>query len=180
MATSSQPAGESSSTAQNSDSNQLGPSTSVQFEERSSQPDASKRDGAKKKRHRGGKKRRARRQSFAAPSETGTDVPDLEVRRPTPLVSPGNTGARSSFFNIAQGMRSNTSLESEALMDHRYAVLSANCCCVRASELRPSPTQRSNPSTDAASEHTASSSRQPESNLKSPAISHTGDSGSRQ
>ncbi|KAK4539301.1 hypothetical protein LTR36_000794 [Oleoguttula mirabilis] len=72
----------------------------------------------KKKRPRGGKNRRKnRRQSFAAPSESNADTEELE--RPTLLDVPRGSATQSSFYRSKAGNRSNTSLESEALLDHR-------------------------------------------------------------
>ncbi|KAH7115326.1 hypothetical protein B0J11DRAFT_540325 [Dendryphion nanum] len=70
---------------------------------------------AKKRKHRGGKKRRNRRQSFAATAESiGSADVDNEPR-PNLNPNPSNT---SSFYRLNNN-RSNTSLESEALLDHR-------------------------------------------------------------
>ncbi|KAE9974248.1 hypothetical protein EG328_003967 [Venturia inaequalis] len=72
----------------------------------------------KKKRHRGGKKHKKRRQSFAADPE-----PDEESsRRPSLMDLPERESeeARESFYRLGRGQRgSATSLESEALLDHR-------------------------------------------------------------
>ena len=73
----------------------------------------------KKKKHRAGKKRRNRRQSFAAPSDQ-TDDTDLQDQRPTLHTVPEGSQAQSTFYRLgARAGRSNTSLESEALLDHR-------------------------------------------------------------
>lgn len=72
----------------------------------------------KKKRHRGGKKRKNRRQSFVAPSESAVDGDDID-RRPSLLDAPRPSAQTSSFYRLRNGNRSNTSLESEALLDHR-------------------------------------------------------------
>lgn len=70
----------------------------------------------KKKRPRGGKNRRkTRRQSFAAPSESNPDIDE----RPSLLDAPRTSAQDSSFYRLKTGNRSNTSLESEALLDHR-------------------------------------------------------------
>ncbi|SMR54260.1 unnamed protein product [Zymoseptoria tritici ST99CH_1E4] len=75
----------------------------------------------KKKKHRAGKKRRNRRQSFIAPSEaTEENVPTGE--RPSLLDTAARNSAshQASFYRLNNsGNRSNTSLESEALLDHR-------------------------------------------------------------
>ncbi|KAJ4366576.1 CorA metal ion transporter [Ascochyta clinopodiicola] len=72
----------------------------------------------KKKKHRGGKKRRNRRQSFAATADMGhgdgsNDRPSLED-----IVGHGNSRGSTSFYGLSRNL-SNTSLESEALLDHR-------------------------------------------------------------
>jgi magnesium transporter len=75
---------------------------------------------AKKKKHRGGgKKKRNRRQSFAPTADIGTG--DMNDERPSLAnVGSGNSHARgSSSFYRMHGNLSNTSLESEALLDHR-------------------------------------------------------------
>ncbi|KAF2835156.1 cora-domain-containing protein [Patellaria atrata CBS 101060] len=69
----------------------------------------------KKKRHRAGKKRRNRRQSFAALSDT-TENPEIIVERPTMESTP--SGSRENFYRLGRVL-SSTSLESEALLDHR-------------------------------------------------------------
>ncbi|KAF2227772.1 hypothetical protein BDZ85DRAFT_254841 [Elsinoe ampelina] len=74
---------------------------------------------AKKKKHRGGRKRKNRRQSFAAPSESTVNDNDEHDRRPSLLDGPRPTAASTSFYRLKDDNRSNTSLESEALLDHR-------------------------------------------------------------
>ena len=70
----------------------------------------------KKRKHRN-RKKRDRRQSFLAPSEsTLTNQEDDEGRRPSLLDGPRQS---SSLYRLQSGNRSNTSLESEALLDHR-------------------------------------------------------------
>ncbi len=69
----------------------------------------------KKRKHRGGKKRRTRRQSFAATAEQPEDgnvVADADR-----LEVPGSSGTRQSSFRRRNA--SMTSIESEALLDHR-------------------------------------------------------------
>ncbi|KXT00614.1 hypothetical protein AC578_3147 [Pseudocercospora eumusae] len=75
---------------------------------------------AKKKRHRGGRKRKNRRQSFIAPSEAPTED-TTEGERPSLLDSTRHASQRDSYYRVQQSARraSNTSLESEALLDHR-------------------------------------------------------------
>ncbi|KAI9739948.1 MAG: CorA metal ion transporter [Claussenomyces sp. TS43310] len=71
----------------------------------------------KKRNHRGGKKKRTRRQSFAAPaSEDGSGMPETsqgQMRRES------QSAARSSLYRLQGRNNSSTSLESEALLDHR-------------------------------------------------------------
>lgn len=70
----------------------------------------------KKRNHRGGKKKRRRRQSFAASTEDGTEIPH------TPHSSrqgASQSAARSSFYRMQAQNLSSTSIESEALLDHR-------------------------------------------------------------
>lgn len=73
--------------------------------------------GGKKKRHRAGKKRRNRRQSFAAPSES-TVAENEREQRPT-LTTTRASNTQTSFYRLKSAARSNTSLESDALLDHR-------------------------------------------------------------
>lgn len=71
---------------------------------------------AKRRRNRN-RKRRSRRQSFLAPEEpqfTSTTVPPPDTAAVTNLV-----GERPKPYNLGSNL-SNTSLESEALLDHRY------------------------------------------------------------
>lgn len=82
-------------------------------------PTSSNANKKKKRKHRGGRGKRLRRQSFAAPPNIGDtdaaaqEVPDLLGGHPEELV------ARSSFYRLHQGNRSNASINSEALLDHR-------------------------------------------------------------
>ncbi|KAB8346306.1 hypothetical protein FH972_023350 [Carpinus fangiana] len=69
----------------------------------------------KKRKHRGGRKRKNRRQSFAAPSDT--DLAPALPEHPSLLDVPEGTVPEASFYKHRAG--SNTSLESEALLDHR-------------------------------------------------------------
>ncbi|KAF2402337.1 cora-domain-containing protein [Trichodelitschia bisporula] len=74
----------------------------------------------KKKKHKGGKKRRNRRQSFAAPAvEVGPDEESHSPHLDGPMTA---SGSRDTFYLIPGGPKSNTSLESEALLDHRQQV----------------------------------------------------------
>jgi len=85
---------------------------------------------SKKKRHRAGKKRRNRRQSFIAPSETGTEI-DTD-QRPSILDANRASAEQTSFYRLKSAARSNTSLESEALLDHRsvFCVVFSSSFCV--------------------------------------------------
>lgn len=69
----------------------------------------------KKKRHRAGKNRKKRRQSFAAASEASEAV---GPERPS-VIDARTATQQASFYRLNHGNRSNTSLESEALLDHR-------------------------------------------------------------
>jgi len=71
---------------------------------------------AKKRKHRGGKKRRARRQSFADTLETAEMT---DEGRPSLLEASGHSSRGSTSFYRLRQKRSNDSLESEALLDHR-------------------------------------------------------------
>ncbi|KAK4994223.1 CorA metal ion transporter [Elasticomyces elasticus] len=74
----------------------------------------------KKRRHRGGKKKRNRRQSFLAPSDNAES--EIGDERPSLLNVPGRQSAThsASFYRLQDGRKeSNTSLDSEALLDHR-------------------------------------------------------------
>ncbi|KAK2623945.1 hypothetical protein QTJ16_006579 [Diplocarpon rosae] len=73
-------------------------------------PEASTPIPKKKRNHRGGKKKR-RRQSFAASTEDGSGMPETSHRVDS------QSAARASFYRVQN--LSNTSLESEALLDHR-------------------------------------------------------------
>ena len=84
---------------------------------------ATEGDSQKKKKKRGGKKhKRARRQSFAAlpDSMDGGDTRGLGGR-PSLADVPERASqeARESFYRVGRAAGSNTSLESEALLDHR-------------------------------------------------------------
>lgn len=88
------------------------------------QNDQSQNQAPKKRKHRGGKKRRNRKQSFAAPSEDGSTITSMRGENPeganiNRLMS---AGAPKPFYRLGQtsGQLSSTSLESEALLDHRY------------------------------------------------------------
>ena len=73
----------------------------------------------KKKKHRGGRKnKKNKRQSFNAPSEV-TDEPEEIEQRPSLLDTPSRSSQNAQFYRLQSGNRSNTSLESEALLDHR-------------------------------------------------------------
>ncbi|CZS94823.1 probable MNR2-Manganese resistance protein [Rhynchosporium graminicola] len=76
-------------------------------------PDSSTPIPKKKRNHRGGKKKR-RRQSFAASTEDGSGMPETSHSRMNT-----NSAARDSFYRLQGRNLSNTSIESEALLDHR-------------------------------------------------------------
>lgn len=70
----------------------------------------------KKRNHRGGKKKRSRKPSFASPSEE--DV--AAVLETTEDRKNKQSTARSPLHRLQGRNSSNTSLESEELLDHRY------------------------------------------------------------
>jgi magnesium transporter len=70
----------------------------------------------KKRNHRGGKKKRARKQSFAASTEDGSGMPETTDSRRR---GAAESAVRNSFYRLQGGNLSNTSVESEALLDHR-------------------------------------------------------------
>jgi magnesium transporter len=71
----------------------------------------------KKRNHRGGKKKRTRRQSFALPADNGSGM--QESSRGHRGDDDEQNAARASFYRLHATNTSNTSLESEALLDHR-------------------------------------------------------------
>ena len=73
--------------------------------------------GARKRSHRGGKKKRNRRQSFAAPSDDGSGLPEASQSRVDVHIQ--GVARSNSFYRLQQNL-SNTSIESETLLDHRY------------------------------------------------------------
>ena len=73
----------------------------------------------KRKDHRGGKKKRIRRQSFAAPSDDGSGMPEISHNREDLQTQ---SAARLSFYRLKGRNISNTSIESETLLDHRYNI----------------------------------------------------------
>lgn len=80
------------------------------------QPDTQRKHGKKRLNHRGGKKKkRARRPSFAVSTEDGSGILDSSDRQRGDSLN----AARESFYRLHGGNASNTSLESEALLDHR-------------------------------------------------------------
>lgn len=64
----------------------------------------------KRRSHRGGKKKKDRRKSFVAPLDEMTD--DV-------LHTEGLDDVRNNFFSVRQNSPSNTSIDSEVLLDHR-------------------------------------------------------------
>jgi magnesium transporter len=85
-------------------------------------PTAAQGPARRKRNHRGGKKKRNRRQSFAAPSDDGSGLPETSQSRVDVQVQ---SGKRSNSFYRLQRNLSNTSFESETLLDHRYGFF--NC-----------------------------------------------------
>jgi magnesium transporter len=72
----------------------------------------------KKRNHRGGKKKRARKQSFLALDENGSGM--QESSRGLLGDDGQQKAARASFYRLqARSNLSDTSLDSEALLDHR-------------------------------------------------------------
>jgi len=75
---------------------------------------------SKKKKHRGGRRRKDRRKSFAAPpSETADEERENQPSRPTLLDIPEGSHNHDSFYRLSNKNGSNTSLDSEVLLDHR-------------------------------------------------------------
>ncbi|MCJ1309598.1 CorA metal ion transporter [Agyrium rufum] len=73
----------------------------------------------KRRNHRGGKKKRTRRQSFATP---GDGMPSFDGSRSNPnIMDTANNGQQASFYRLGHSGRnmSETSLDSQALLDHR-------------------------------------------------------------
>ncbi|KAF2088617.1 cora-domain-containing protein [Saccharata proteae CBS 121410] len=93
------------------------PSSSAQAPPQLVSQESSSTSKQKRKGHRAGKKRR-RRQSFAAPSDTDPTSMVERSARPSLADVSSEQATRSSFYRLGSN-RSNTSLESEALLDHR-------------------------------------------------------------
>lgn len=87
-------------------------------------PDPAAAQGAarKKRSHRGGKKKRNRRQSFAAPLDDGSGLPEASQSRAE--VHLQSVARSNSFYRLRHNL-SNTSIESETLLDHRYGLSSS-------------------------------------------------------
>ncbi|KAL1595312.1 CorA metal ion transporter [Paraconiothyrium brasiliense] len=99
---------------------------------------------AKKRKHRGGKKRRNRRQSFANTLESG-DMTD-DARPSLADVAGHSSRGSSSFYRLRPNQnRSNDSLESDVLLDHREqpASISTRRPSVQVSQLLSPPQRRS-------------------------------------
>lgn len=81
-------------------------------------PEASKAQPPtkKKRNHRGGKKKRTRKQSFALTNEDGPESPEASRSR---VGEDSQSVARASYYRLQGRNHSNTSLDSEALLDHR-------------------------------------------------------------
>jgi magnesium transporter len=86
------------------------------------EPTALQPGGKKKRNHRGGKKKRARKQSFAVSTEDGSDMPGTSNAEDVSRVM-----ARETLYRLQGRNLSNTSLESEALLDHRCANWLSDC-----------------------------------------------------
>ena len=81
----------------------------------------SNQSGAKKKK-RGGKKKKNRRQSFL-PAAEEESVASGQLNRPAEAPTTAVAGTQQPFYRLAHtgvGNLSETSLDSEALLDHRY------------------------------------------------------------
>lgn len=81
--------------------------------------------GKKRRNHRGGKKKRNRRQSFAAPGEESVGVEAMRQSQ-NMMESATSASTRPPMYRLGQsgGLNlSDTSLDSQALLDHRYAQL---------------------------------------------------------
>lgn len=75
---------------------------------------------AKRKHRAGKKKKKNRRQSFAAPSAQ-PDIPDTGTEIPSLLDVPEHKATEEQFNRLGAVRRdSHESLDSEALLDHRY------------------------------------------------------------
>jgi len=73
-------------------------------------PSTSNHGPRRRKNHRGGKKKKQRRKSFAVPSD---DIADS-------VGSEGVAAAREGFYARPGLNNSNTSIDSDALLDHRF------------------------------------------------------------
>ncbi|KAF1985879.1 cora-domain-containing protein [Aulographum hederae CBS 113979] len=95
--------------------------SAIQFDAEASGPPAATAEGGKRKKKRSGKKKRARRQSFAAPADPMVEGGGASSAQERPGMMDGqdNSAARGSLYRLGNAARSNTSLESEALLDHR-------------------------------------------------------------
>ena len=72
---------------------------------------------SRNKRHRGGRKRRHRRQSFALTHDSRANSIN-DVDRPSLMNVAGQSGTHSSMYRLEN--KSNTSVDSDILLDHRY------------------------------------------------------------
>lgn len=96
--------------------------SSITIEQPQGSSSAAASDGKKKRKHRGGKKRKKRRQSFAAPSETSAIQSIGEGISDDPLIQINEDRRVSQApFYRRQTNLSDDSLDSDALLDHRYA-----------------------------------------------------------
>ncbi|KAB8303520.1 hypothetical protein EYC80_004931 [Monilinia laxa] len=91
------------------------PQDNVDNSNTTSSPSKSKTPSKKKRNnHRGGKKKRPRRQSFAASTEDGNGMVETSTAQ---RVAQSQSASRSNFYRGRN--LSTTSIESEALLDHR-------------------------------------------------------------
>ena len=79
-------------------------------------PNASRPTSSRNKRQKGGRKRRNRRQSFAL-SHGNRASNSTSSNRPNLLDTSRQAGSRSSLYRLDN--RSNTSVDSDVLLDHR-------------------------------------------------------------
>lgn len=83
--------------------------------------------GKKRRNHRAGKKKKTRRQSFAVPGAEGDNTAAMRPSQ-DPREQSRSTGSRPPFYRLGQsGGRnlSETSLDSEMLLDHRLLLILA-------------------------------------------------------
>lgn len=106
-----------------------------------SQAGQSSRAPRKRKNHRGGKKKRSRRKSFAISQD---DVPHDEDT----IQDPALDAARQEFYRMHGRSFSNTSIDSEVLLDHRYGITPCMNLALEAELTGPWTAENSNHSYD--------------------------------